>query len=1460
MNLHPPSCSLREYLNGQPLPLEAFVPIARTLAASLGQLHRHSLLHLDLRPERIAVLANGEEAWLTDNGLSAPRPTGEGEPAASIGATVEGLPYCSPENTGRMMRSVDERSDLYSLGVVFYEMLAGRLPFMAHTPSEWIYVHLAQSPPPFAELPLPLPLPAGLEAIVLKLLEKNPDKRYPNADLLLADLDKLERSPEQLIAESGFHGREYEISVLTQALISASFGSTELVYIAGDAGIGKTSLMNELFRKQAKLQDYFYIAGKFDQLAKESPYHPIIEAFRGLVRHLLGEKKELAERWKSKLQEALGPNAGVMTAILPELGLLLEEIPTVEELPANESQKRFFYAFRRFVQALASREHPIVLFIDDLQWANASSLQLLQALLTDPESQHMLFVFTYRPAETDQSKLPGFEADESIAKQAVMRQLELSPLGLEQMKRIVMELLNCGEATTIELTELLYPQSLGNPYHLKEILLSLLNDGILTYEHEARRWHWDMGRFLDRDPSYAVHELIEHRLSRLPDEARALLTLASCVGSTFDSELVERVAMGTSGKASAAWKALENEGMITEAEDGSYRFAHDNIQKTIYGQLEEEAKRANHIRIGRRLIEAGDSKRDGLFEAVNQLNLGSSPIADEQERLRLARWNLEAGLLAKASSAHDVALGYFSKGVELLTPQDWRLDFELSFELRAQKAECDYLCGHAAESEQAIDSLLDHARTPAERSRVQLIRIMQHVNQGKYLEGTALGLKCLRDHGVYISANPGRAMLLLESLRIGSMLRNRYDRLDSLEEMSDPDRIATMNLILAIIPSTFFTDKKVFFLLTCRAIQLSLKHGNSPVSAAVYASYGMILGISLGNYKKALAIGKIGVDLSERYNVAAVKSKSFTMYGGVFCQFGGSAREGETYLFKALQAGMDSGDYVFASYAMGAHINSYYTRASLSDLARQIADYLAVLDTTKDEFVRQNFFLYQQWILALQGRTDAPDSFNSAGFDEQRFLERIGKEDTSATTMYQYCAYKTQLCFMSGRFEDAIRWADCASTYQEYASHLPHWPECVYYGTLAELAIVRESGDRRVSRRRLEKNLRLFKRWAEWSPVNYQSRWLLLQAERAAHLGDDGAAEELYDRALREAWERGDFQVAAVAGELATNHYRSGNRTKTALHYLRIAIDGYKQWQIPGKIKELEESQAVLRRGAGEPLDTDADSLVAASAETFAETEGDARFDDGVDLAAILRATQGVFGKIDIDTVLAEIMSAILRHAGASKGALVTSSNDELFLQTYLDSEAHAAPSPIGWNDNSLLPESLIRYVFRTQEEIHYTGETESWLVHNPYIAQQQPQSALCIPIARHGTTLGVLYLENKLAGGVFAPERLDSLRTLASYGVLLCVLQGQPDPVQPDEDEVDDLPSLPSAMEEPLTERELEVLSLLAAGLSNKEIADRLIIAIGTVKVHVKNIFAKLKVNRRTKAVAQAKELKLLE
>ncbi|BFH65364.1 helix-turn-helix transcriptional regulator [Paenibacillus azoreducens] len=1454
--------TLEEYMGRQKcVDPDLFVLLARSIAACILKLHLKQTLHLDLRPERIGLFPGKNETFLVDSGVAVQCSESGYALPQDFSVSEAILPYCPPELTGRMLRTVDERSDLYSLGVIFYKMLTGRLPFTADDPLEWEYMHLAQTPPPLASQGAELP--EGLSAIVMKLLEKNPDNRYQNAGFLIQDLDKIGDSQGTFLMKPGLHGREYEMSMLTQAFYSTCFGSTEMVYISGEAGIGKTSLMDEMFRKQQHAQDFFYITGKFEQLSMESPYHPIIQAFRGLMRHLLGLRIDRSEEWKTKLQNALGSNANVITAIIPEAGLLLGNTPAAEELQASESKKRFIYAFRKFVQALASKEQPLVLFIDDLQWANSSSLQLLHALLSDPESQYLMIVCAYRHTETDETRLPGYEPDGNVTDQAVVRRIHLSPLSLEQMNRIVMEMLYSSEDTTLPLTELLYHRSGGNPFHFKQILLRLQDDRLLAYNHETRSWQWHLGQIIDQEPNFSIHDLIEHKLRRLSPEAQRLLEIAACVGSAFDPQLIACAFKGKTETVTEDWSAIESEGMIVPMEADRFRFAHDNIQKLIYGRIADGSKQDIHLRIGKCLD--GDNRwNESDFDAVNHLNLGSGKMTDKQEIRHLIEMNLNAGNRAKASSAHDVALAYFSKGVELLTTEDWNQMFDLSFELHAQKAECQYLCGNSEECSREIDFLLGIARNPVERSRVQMIRIMKYINQGRYLEGTALGLERLREHRIIISPHPGKFMLMIEGMRIEMLLRGRYDKLAQLKEMSDQERIAVMNLIFAITPSTFFTDKKIFFLLMCRAIQLSLKYGNTPVSAAVYSSIGMVLGQAMNKFDKGYALGKIGVELSEKYDIASIKSKTYTIFGGVLCQFAGNASEGDAYLDKALRFGMESGDYVFASYAMGAHVNSLYIRAPLSELARTIADYMTVLDTTNDEFVRQNFYLYQRYILALQGKTAAPDSFNGNGFEEEEFLNRISREETSATTLFQYSTYKTQLCYLAGRHHEAIRWAKEAESYEAYATHLPHLPECLFYESLAITASYPDLRQETGMRKKVIGNLRRFRKWAAWSLKNYHSRLILLEAEYAYANGDWDKAEEMYDKAIREAREHGDIQVASIACERAANHFLKRDQRKSALHYLHSAVEGYSHWELNMKIAELEERMENLQNPAntGRATENGQAETVPIAPE---QAHGAALLpspppSSGVDFAAILKKMQSAANPMDMDAVLTEIMNNIMKYAGASKGALLATSHDTLVVQAYADSKTQIITSPSELSNSALLPEGIIRYVYRTGEDVQYTGGEESWLIHNPYIALNHPQSVLCTPVIVHGIMLGILYLENKLAQGVFTKARMELPLTLASHGILMCVLQSFAEQAAADPDTDEETAPVPGHMEEPLTDRELEVLALLAAGLSNKEIADQLIIAVGTVKVHVKNIFAKLKVNRRTKAIAQAKELKLLD
>lgn len=1455
--------TLRALMEGKPyLDPELFLHLARAIAAAAGKLHQQQLLHLDLRPEHIVIYSGEPTAEITASGSAVSRsaegyirPPGHSLPAA-------GLPYCSPENTGRMHRAIDERSDLYSLGIIFYEMLAGRLPFQAEDSLEWVYMHLAQSPPPLTHTRADLP--EGLESIIMKLLSKNPDRRYPSTHVLISDLDTLGQAQGRLLTQTLYHGRTHELATLTQAFYSACLGSTEMVYISGEAGIGKTSLMEQMFQNQQHARQFFYITGKFEQISSQSPYHPIIQAFRGLLRHLLGERRDTSEFWAERLRNALGSSAHIITAMIPEASRILGDIPEPEILPANESKKRFIYVFRRFVQALASREHPLVLFIDDLQWANDSSLQLIHELLCDPECQYLMFVCAYRDNEMDLGKLPGYEPDGTVTDQALVHHLHLTPLSLTQMNPIVMEALNSPADTALALTELVYPASGGNPFHFKQILRRLQDDSILRYSPEQRRWQWNLGQIIEQSPSYAVKDLLEHRMHRLSEDARQLLAIAACIGSIVQAQDIVRIAGQPLSERSDTWSILEAEGMMISCGDGQFRFAHDNIQKLIYSKIDDKAKRNLHLQIGRFLLERnGGAQTTNTFDTVNQLNLGSAGITDPQEMVQLVRLNLEAGLGAKTSSAYDIALEYFAKGLELMPAKDWENDFDLCFELYIHKAECEYLCGNIRQSELELDALLQHARNPVERSRIQLIRIMQYVNQGRYLEGTAFGLSSLREHRIVISPWPGKAMMIMESVKLELLLKGRYDHLAHLKEMSDPERIAAMNLLFAVVPSTFFTNKKVYFLLMCRAIQLSLKYGNTPASAAVYSAYGMILANTRGKARKGYNIGKVGLKLSERYNISSIKSKTYTVFGGVLCQFAGNSREGEAYLAKALRHGLDAGDYVFASYAIGAHINALYSRAPLGEFARTLADYAVVLDTTKDEFVKKNIQLFQQWILALQGRSAEPDSFSGAGFEEELFLEEIRREETSATTLFQYCTYKTQLCWLLGRYEQALQWAAKARVHEAYATHLPHLPECLMYEALSLMSVPVHWPKAAPERSRLLRILRRFTQWSLASPVNYQSRYDLLQAEFARVSGQLSRAEEMYDRAIRGAREYEEVQITALAGELAARYYWRCGKNTTALFYLETAAGGYSNWEVPIKVSQIEALRLQWKT-AVDPAPVPASTAISQgntrqSAESLHSVQKETHVVDPMDLAAILQTTQAITNPLDINTVLKEMMSKLMKYAGASKGSLLTGNQDTLYIQAYADSENPALSSPAELTDSSLLPEGIIRYVYRTQEEVYYTGGSVSWMIHNPYMAYHKPGSALCIPVTVHGMMLGVLYLENKLTSGIFADEPKAVLLALASRALLMCVLQSSGESPGTQTEQTEDPLPLPALLDDPLTERELEVLTLLAAGYSNKEIADQLIIAISTVKVHVKNIFAKLKVNRRTKAIAQAQELKLL-
>ncbi len=1458
--------SLREYLSrSSGLDQGTFVQLACAIASIVKELHHRHIVHLDLRPDHILIHPDTLDVSLTGLGHAQHMVMDNPLRPDDLHFFTDRLPYISPEHTGRMPRQVDERSDLYALGVLFYEMLTGQLPYKAAEPLEWIHAHLAQAP-----LPLIHPsqtVDSTAIAIVMKLLEKNAENRYPDADALLADLSKIGEMYEPFRMKDVLYGREDEISLLSQAFQSTCFGSTEIVYVSGPAGIGKTSLLEEVFlRQKMHLRETFYITGKFEQISKESPYYPIIQAFRGLLRHLLGESSDRVEAWRRKLRDALSSNEAIIAAILPEVKLLIGDFAAAEELPPDEAKKRFIYAFRKFVQALASKEHPLVLFIDDLQWADTSSLQLIHSLLCDPESQYLMFVGAYRDTDPEPKKLPGYEEDGSVTEEVAVRHIPLRALTLEQMNPIVMDALHCDADEALPLTEVLYHKSGGNPFHLKQMFQRFQDDGLLRYSHEDRRWHWSLGQIIERQPFFTVHELMEHKLLRISGEAQELLRIAACTGSEFQASFIAKVSEQPVETVGSVLSSALDEGLIASSGPDRYRFLHDNFQKMLYNRMDDETRQRTHLSIGRWLRDLNGEQSEDFFTAVHHLNIGSGVIEDRQETVRLMEMNLVAGKRAKASTAFDIALVFFRKGAALLGAGDWDRHYALCFELHAERAECEYLSGNHEDTVQLVDQLLLQTRNPIERARVWMIRITQCINLGKYQEATVLGLQGLKEFRIDIAPAPSKAAVFSELLRVELWLRRHDKRLAFLPEMTDKERVAAIHMIFAIMASTFFTNKNVFFQLLCQAIRLLLKYGNTPFSAAIYSMYGMILGIALGRYEKGYEMAKVGLELSERYNVTSIKGITHMIFGGVLCQFVGSADEGDAYLEKALRFSMESGDYVYSSYSMGAHINSLYTRASLDTLSKKITEYLAVLAETKDEFVLQNFHLYRQFILALQGETAEPCSFNDQDFEEERFLEHIYSEETFSTTLFQYNTYKTQLCYFNAKFDEASQWAQQAEKFAAYATHLPHLPECLFYEALALLSDpgILQSGNNKV--KRVKQIARQFKTWVRWSPDNFSSKLCLIEAEWAKVTGRYAAAEAMYDKAIREAKEQGNIQMESVACELAANYYASQGRVKIAFFYLQAAVEGYKQWGIRGKARLLEERLHTLR-GTGKAESVLSDEQPFFSSSTAAEPappdrgiRQEVQAAERMDLVAILKATQAIADKMDLDAVLVEIMSTLMKYAGAQKGALLTESHGELVIRVYADDEVNIFGALTPLEDNELLPSGIARYVSRTKESVHYTGTEDSWLLHNPYLLKHRPKSALCMPVTVHGASVGVLYLENTIMAGVFSPERISIFHAIAAQSLYICELLRSLGQFGNEPENGKGSPRTPHPMEEPLTEREMEVLALLATGLTNKEIAEQLVVAVGTVKVHVKNIFTKLKVNRRTKAIAQAKELQLLD
>ncbi len=1371
LELEDPGGEPLERLLGRPLEVGQYLNIAARLAGAIGQMHARGLIHKDLKPANILVDTESGGVWLTGFGIASrlPRERQAPAPPAMIAGT---LAYMAPEQTGRMNRSIDSRSDLYALGVILYEMLTGVLPFEASDPMEWIHCHIARQPvSPSERVSAAL---AQLSAIVMKLLAKTAEDRYQTAAGLEADLRRCLLAweahrrvdpfplaahdvPDRLAIPERLYGREAEIgSLLATFDRVATQGATELVLVSGYAGIGKSSIVNEL--QKAVAPRGLFAAGKFDQYKRDIPYATLAQAFQSLVRQLLRTNDAELNRWRNALQEALGPNGQLMINLIPELALVIGEQPPLPDLPPQDRRKRFQLVFRRLLGVFARPEHPLALFLDDLQWLDAATLELIEYLVTEPEVEHLMLTGAYRDNEVDPTH-PLMRTLGRIRKAGgKLHEIVLAPLVPADIAQLIADSLNCDRTVARPLAQLVHEKTGGNPFFATQFFMALADEGLIVFDHGAAAWTWDLESIHAKGFTDNVADLMAAKLSQLPDVTREALGQLACLGNVAQTATITLVHGESEHKVhEGLWEAVRS-GLVFRLGD-AYEFLHDRVQEAAYALIPERERAATHRRIGRALASrvAPEELEEVIFDVVNHLNRGAQMIATPEEREQVAELNLRAGKRAKNASAYASALKYLVAGAGLLA-QDWReRRYELAFALEVHRAECEFLIGDLAAAEERLLKLSSLTETLADEATVTCLRMDLYTLLVRNDRAVAVCLDYLRRVGVEWSPHPSDEEVRQEYERLRRQLGGRsIEELIDLPLMSDSATRATMDVLTKLMPPAFMTNANLSCLMTTRMVNLSLEHGNSNASCCGYVWFGMILGPYFGDYPSSFRFSQLSVDLVDKRGLDAFMARVYLNFGNVNA-WTQDVRSNRAFVRRAFDTANRVGDLIYAGHCCNNMVTiSLASGDPLSEVEREAANGVEFAGKLKFGIVVDMITGQLRLIRALRGQTSEFNSFNDAAFDEAEFEQRLEANPNLALPAAFYWIRKLQARVWANDYSSALEAVAKAQKHLFTSRPFFEYAEYHFYAGLAHAAScnVASAPESAPHREALAAHYRHLGIWARHCPENFEDRRVLLAAEIARLEGRPLDAERLYEDAIRQALKNGFVHNEALANELAARFYGARGFATIADAYLRKARDCCLRWGAEGKVRQLEQSHPLLREEA---------------APERRRTTMEAP-QEKLDLATVVMIHQTVSGEIVLEKLIKTLMVIAVEHAGAERGLLILSRGDQLWVEAEATTGLNTVEVTLrqALVTSSDLPDSVLRYVVRTQEPVILDDASkEKVFSADQYVIQKRARSILCLPLIKQTEMVGVLYIENNLAASAFTPDRIAVLKLLSSQAAI---------------------------------------------------------------------------------------------
>jgi len=1402
--------SLDIILKDRKLSLAEFLSIAIKITKTLGEIHAANVIHKDINPANIVWNLKTDILKIIDFGISTVF-TRE-NPIIKNPNILEGtLAYMSPEQTGRMNRVLDYTTDFYSLGATFYRILTGYLPFDTSDALELVHCHIAKQPLPPHELDPNIP--KVVSNLIVKLLAKTAEERYQSAFGIAADLEECLRQfqicgeiadfplaqqdfSDRLSIPQKLYGREREIETLLSnfARIASENSSeeptrkcVEMILVSGYSGIGKSVLVQELYKPITARRGYF-ISGKFEQLQRNIPYSAIAAAFRSLIQQILAEDEAQLLEWREKLLAAFGSNGEAIVDVIPEVELIVGPQPPIQQLEPMEAQNRFNLVFQKFVRVFCQSSHPLVIFLDDLQWADAASLKSIELMLTDEQMKYLLLIGAYRDNEVSPTH-PSILTLNRLEKEGViLNRITLAPLAAPQIAQLIADTLHSNLELVESLAELIYRKTSGNPFFVNEFLKTIYQENLLKFDWQQRCWVWDIPQIDALGMTENVVDLLIDKLKKLPDAPQQALLLAACIGNSFDLktlsivceksltdtfvDLLPAIQSGLLQPTSSLETTLNNP-IDASLIILNYKFQHDRVQQAAYALIDENHKQTVHLKIGRLLLAntLSDEQEGNIFAIVDHLNKGKNLIASKAEKVHLSQLNLKAGKKAKEATAYTAAQEYFMSAKEIFPGNIWKGEnnYKMARDLYKNLAQVEYLNSNFQESELLIELAINRVNSALDRSEFYYLLIELYTMQGKYLEAIQVGRTALaqlgidfpdRDFNKTVEAELAKFTEILGKREVASLIDN--------PQMEDPIKQIALELLIKMQPPAYLGAPEISGVVMSKPANLSIEYGHTSKSAISYSIFGWLQAI-LGNYQLSYELALLGYQLSKKFDDLYSISQTATLLANFCWLWVKPIKETEHINAESLEAGLQSGMLQYAGFSM-THtlLNGIYQGKNLSLLPQEASDILPFCQKTKNQW-SVDCILGQKIVLQnLLGKTQDKLDFSCDEIEESDYLNQEEVSRTPNAICYYYI-FKAQVLYLYGELQLALASIAKARELSAFISGTIYASTYNFYYSLI-LAALHPSVSPEEQQEywtQIEANQAQMKNWANNCPENFLHKYLLVAAEMTRISGKWYEASDLYDRAIKLAKENEFIQEEALANELAAKFWFAQEKADFAQIYLKKAYQGYQIWGAKRKVENLDEKY--LQWLGSTRTDTENNTIHPVT--TTGRNSGEA-----LDFAAVMKASQAISGEIVLEQLLNQVMKTVIENAGAQKGFLILDKGGNWAIEAEAALECDRITimqsTPVDSVDPAtgipLLSTAIVNYVARSHENVVLNNATnEGQFTRDSYIATTQPKSILCTPLLNQGKLAGILYLENNLAIGAFTSERVETLKIIAAQAAI---------------------------------------------------------------------------------------------